>query len=233
MNAVIESGVQTRYESTLPSTDIGKVSAHSAAYIRSIPDLSQANFTERNAYGDSYYPRSCHRQWLNSDGKAVKAGDSAFSYWWTPQSVFDMPPAESVRKLAGFLHGLDPELRAVMGKATVKVAKPACDCADPSVPEYETLNDPVFALSLTEVYGESNNTIAEGSQLALWSGTADAAKIKAASSGTAVAWYLRSCLPTVAYAARLVLATGAPSYGMANGTNGVVPGLIIKSKDEP
>ena len=203
--------------------DLGKFSSRDAQYAT---DTTAHNFTERNAYGSNRYSTSAARQWINSAGKAVTGSDSTLSYWWTPQTVFDMPPGGV--KLAGFLHGLDPSLVAVLGTATI-----VCSMPDPDrtagLSNSETLHDKVFLPSMTEIYGGNNISVAEGIQYDYYSGTGNDAKIKY-QGVTARYWWLRSAYPGFAHFVRLAYTSGALSNRNAYNAIGLVPGLIIKSK---
>ncbi len=220
----VESNITiAEWDGSASAIDLGKFSARDVQYAT---DFTSHNFTERNAYGSNRYSTSAARQWLNSAGKAVTGSDTAVSYWWTPQTVFDMPPGGA--KLAGFLHGLDPSLVAVLGTAKI-----VCSMPDPErTAGYDTseiLYDKVFLPSMTEIYSGNNISIAEGSQYAYYSGTDNAAKIKY-QGVTARYWWLRSARPGTAYHVRDASPSGALNHDYAYHAHGLVPGLIIKSK---
>lgn len=226
--AVIESGISVMYESSLPATNIGTVSARDASRLRSIPDVSKANYTERNFYGSNRYAHSCCRKWLNSAGKAVASGDTAFSNWWTPSDEFDMPPAESVRKSAGFLFGLDPDLADNIGEAAVAVESPSPE-RTAGAENTETLNDKVFLLSKTELYGGTNISAKEGDQLALFAEPGSAARIRC-ENGVPRLWWTRSALSSAASYAYRISTVGDASGYYVNTTPGLVCGVIIKAQ---
>ncbi len=222
---VVESNISiAEWNGSDAAIDLGKFSARDAQYAT---DTTAHNFTERNAYGSNRYSTSAARQWLNSTGKAVTGTDTTLSYWWAPQTVFDMPP-DGV-KLAGFLHGLDPSLVAVLGTATI-----VCSMPDPDrtagLSDSETLHDKVFLPSVTEIYGSSNINVDEGSQYDYYSGTVDDTKIKY-QGVTARSWWLRSAFPGYVGDVRIVNTSGVRDrIRGAYIANGLVPGLIIKSK---
>ncbi len=218
----IETNIATAEYDGSTAIDLGTFTARDAQYST---DTTAHNFTERQGHGSNRYSTSAARQWLNSAGKAVPTGDSAVSYWWAPQHVFDMPPNGA--KLAGFLHGLDPALVNVLGTATI-----VCSMPDPDrtagLANSETLYDKVFLPSMTEIYSGNNISVAEGSQYDYFNGTGNSAKIKYHGT-TARYWWLRSAYPGYAYYVRIALTSGALYYHLANIAYGLVPGLIIKS----
>ncbi len=225
--AVVESNISvSEWDGSSAATNIGTFTSRDAQYLDAITDVSTHNFTERQRYGSNRYSQSAARQWLNSSGKAVQSGDTTVSYWWSPQNVFDMPPNGAT--LAGFLHGLDPSLVAVLGTATI-----VCSMPDPDrtagLETSETLHDKVFLPSMTEIYSGNNISIAEGSQYDYYSGTDNAAKIKY-QGVTARYWWLRSARPGTAYHVRDASPSGALNHDYAYHAHGLVPGLIIKSK---
>ncbi len=226
---VIESNiVVSEWDGETVCTDLGTVAARDKQYIVEVENLTKVNFSERQIYGSNRYAHSCYRKWLNSTGKAVKSGDTTFSYWWTPSDIFDMPPSAAARQMAGFLHGLDPDLADNIGEATIVVEIPSPDrvSGDDTT---ETLNDKVFLMSKTEVYGGNNISGKEGELLEIFSGTSNSDKIKY-QNGTARYWWLRSARPSFAHYVRCVSASGELYDINAGSTNGVVCGLLIKSR---
>jgi hypothetical protein len=181
------------------------------------------NFTERNAYGSNRWKTSAARQWLNSDAAPVPEESEVVSNWYTRQTVFDRVPGGA--KLAGYLYGLDPELKAVICPVRVRTALPDPDKVPDGDP-YEETEDKVWLPSMTEVYGSDNNNVAEGSQFEYWKDTTNAAKIKYQGS-TARDWWLRGPCPGYARNVRLVSTSGALNNGGANNAYGLVPGLCI------
>ena len=199
--------------------DLGTFTARSLTYHTAD---GKHNFTERNAYGSNRWKTSAARQWLNSDAAAVPEGSEIVSNWYTRQTVFDRLPGGA--KLAGYLYGLDPELKAVICPVKVKTALPDQERIEGAT--YEETEDKVWLASMTEVYGSSNSGVAEGSQFEYWKDTTNTAKIKYQGS-TARHWWLRGPYPGFAYGVRYVHTSGALYCDYANGVNGFVPGLCI------
>jgi hypothetical protein len=219
--AIVKDNIScSEWDGTAECTDLGTFTAKSLMYHTAD---GKHNFTERNAYGSNRWKTSAARQWLNSDAAAVPGGSEIVSNWYTRQTVFDRPPGGA--KLAGYLYGLDPALKAVICPVRVRTALPDPDIV-PNGENYEDTEDKVWLPSMTEVYGSNNNNVAEGSQFEYWKDTTNAAKIKYQGS-TARYWWLRGPYPGDASNVRRVRTSGALSYNDAYGAGGFVPGLCI------
>lgn len=228
--SAIESGVTfSEYDGTTECTDLGTFTARSRTYYTEDDTVNggKRNFTERQAYGSNRWRDSVYRQWLNSTTPAGTTGNGV-SNWWTPQSVFDRAPGGA--NSAGFLYGLDPSFVAAMGK--VKVITALCDCDKVDGATQDITYDKVWLQSMTEVFGNANNSISEGVRLAYWNGSTDADRIKY-HNGTARYWWLRSPDPTYAYRVRDVHSSGELGDIIAGGAFGVVPACCIKQYDGP
>jgi hypothetical protein len=199
--------------------DLGTFTAKSLTYHTAD---GKHNFTERNAYGSSRWKTSAARQWLNSDAAPVPEESEVVSNWYTRQTVFDRVPGGA--KLAGYLYGLDPELKAVICPVKVKTALPDQERIDGAT--YEETEDKIWLASMTEIYGTDNSGVAEGSQFEYWKDTTNAAKIKYQGS-TARHWWLRGPYPGLACNVRRVNTSGALYSYSAFGALGLVPGLCI------
>jgi hypothetical protein len=199
--------------------DLGTFTARSLAYHT---DDGKHNFTERNAYGSNRWKTSVARQWLNSDAAPVPEVSEVISNWYTRQTVFDLVPGGA--KLAGYLYGLDPELKAVICPVKVKTALPDQERIDGAT--YEETEDKIWLASMTEIYGTDNSGVAEGSQFEYWKDTTNAAKIKYQGS-TARYWWLRGPFPGSAGDVRFVGTSGALLGNGAFNAYGFVPGLCI------
>ena len=226
--SAIESGVTfSEYDGTTECTDLGTFTARSRTYYTEDDTVNggKRNFTERQAYGSNRWRDSVYRQWLNSTASAGTTGNGV-SNWWTPQSVFDRAPGGA--NSAGFLYGLDPSFVAAMGK--VKVITALCDCDKVDGATQDITYDKVWLQSVTEVFGDTNNSISEGVRLAYWNGSTDADRIKY-HNGTARYWWLRSPHPTYAHHVRGVTSPGVLSNNEARSAYGVVPACCIKQYD--
>lgn len=179
------------------------------------------NFTQRQQYGSGRWSTSYIRQRLNSE-------DATFTF--TKGTKWSRPVSGTFE---GFLHSLDPELRAVLGKVRKRYALGIADGYG-----YEDIEDTVTLATMLDIFGDKNNNISEGpvdasgtvkrtTQTSLWKGTTNAQKIKK-NNGSAASWWLSSVYPTGANYARLVNSSGALDHGnVANNAHGAVPRLTI------
>lgn len=185
------------------------------------------NFTQRNGHGCNRWRDSVYRQWLNSDAPAVPSSDTTtVSNWWKPATVFDRVPGGA--KLAGFLHGLDKKFIDALGEVEVITALPLCDIGDDGV-KFDVTYDKIFLQSITNVFGNNENGVAEGVQLEYWKGKGNADRIKYL-TGTARYWWLRSPHSSIANCVRCVYTSGVLNYNYAYYHSGVVPACCICGK---
>ena len=218
--AIVKDNIAcSEWDGVTECTDLGTFTARSTTYHTAD---GKHNFTERCAYGSNRWKTSAARQWLNSGAAAVPDGSEIVSNWYTRQTVFDRLPGGA--KLAGYLYGLDPELKAVICPVKVKTALPDQERIEGAT--YEETEDTVWLASMTEVYGSNNNNVAEGSQFEYWKDTTNAAKIKYQGS-TARGWWLRGPCPGHANYVRGVNTSGALDSNVASNAYGFVPGLCI------
>ena len=125
------------------------------------------NHTHRIRYGSNKYSTSAMRQLLNSDAAAGKV--------WTPQTIYDRPPAWAATQ-NGFLAGLDPDFLAVV--ADVKKRTALNTITDGG--GYEDTVEKFFLLSCSEVYAGLENSVNEGNPYPYYSDFSD---LSAAGSG--------------------------------------------------
>lgn len=209
----IETGLATTESDT--GTGLGTTTACDPQYRSG----DYINFSQRQAYGSGRWSTSWLRQWLNSD---------AASFSWTPATIWSRPSSGVTE---GFLHTLDPELRAVLGKIKKRYALSIADGYG-----YEDIEDTVTLATMLDVGFGANNSIAEGpvsggevkrtTAMSLWQGATNADRIKY-QGATARGWWLGSTFPSYAYDERFVSTSGALNYGNAYSSVGVVPRLQI------
>lgn len=218
--ATVESSIAVReYDSSIDgdATDLGTFSAENRTYL-----TASNNLTRRQGHGNHNWATSVERQWLNSTAKAVKSGDSTFSYWYSPQTNFDMPPSESVRKMAGFLHGFDKGLLDLIQPVAIETAN-----FDGAAATKVVTYDRIWLQSMTEMGLGNNNGIAEGGTFEYWRvHNTQGDRIKYEGT-TARYWWLRSPSPSDAYGVRSILTSGALSSNCANSSLGVVPACVL------
>lgn len=191
--------------------------------------------SNRRSYGNNRYALSNIRQWLNKSG----------SPWYVAQHSADATP--SSRNVSynpydgqsGFLTDFSAQMKAALLDTTLTVAKATVDGGGS-----ESVVDKVFLLSKQEVGLGSENSIAEGSRLALFSSdnssrlckpTANAVSNSTYNNSSLSAsqnwwWWLRSPNASDSYHVRLVNSDGALVNNYAyRGNCGVRPALNLSS----
>lgn len=186
--------------------------------------------SDRKSYGNNNYNYSNLRQWLNSN-----AGAGA---WYSAKHSADSPPnstnvsVNAYDTRAGFLAIFDVAFVNALMETTLTVVKNTVTDGG----SYETVTDKVFLASTTEVGLANENSIAEGTKLALFTNdasrvaycTQEAINTSAYTSDptTSDAWYwwLRTPYSSNARGVRRVKTDGALGNNSAYGGNdGVRP----------
>lgn len=192
--------------------------------------------TDRERYGNNRYSLANIRQWLNKSGTG----------WYQAQHSYDRPPSNSYvwsgyneyDAQSGFLTGFGAEMLAALLTTTLTVAKPGTDGGGS-----ETVQDKIFLLSMAEVGLGSENGVAEGTKLAMFSDsasrqckpTAQAVSNSEYTAGDLSAsqnwwWWLRSPISSNAGSVRCVRSGGSlVSDSAYHGRGGVRPALTLKS----
>ena len=206
-------------------------------------DGKEANNADssRKSYGNNRYRTSNLRQWLNSGGAA--------SSWWTAQNLTDgttntnnkdaAPTTANMYNYngydteAGFMTNLSAEFAAALLTTTLTVAKNTVTDGGSS----ETVQDKIFLASTTEVGLANENSIAEGSALAIFSSdssriaypTSEAVTNSTYSNSNLTTskgwyWWLRTPYAANSYNVRNVYTDGTLNNGSAYfGHRGVRP----------
>lgn len=198
-------------------------------------DAIEANNSnsDRKQYGNNRYLHSNLLQWLNSNAAA--------GAWYSAQHSADAPPTNAnvysnyneYDAWAGFLAMIEPKFVAELLDTTQTVVKNTVTDGG----SYETVTSKMFLASTTEVGLANENSIAEGSLLALFSN--DASRVAYPTSEcvsnseytntnftTSKGWYwwLRTPNSSLAHYVRNVITDGALlSYGAYDGFRGVRP----------
>ena len=170
--------------------------------------------SNRQKYGNNRYIYSAVKQWLNSN-------ESTFH--WVSQHQYDAKPNKTLDYYngSGFLYRLDPELVAVLGTVTKKVAKPEVDGGG-----QDTFNDKVFLLSSVEVGFESEGTTTGEAVYPYYSGIDDSGRIKQLDGTNR--WWLRSPYVSYSYYVRGVFSDGSrTNYDAGYSTYGLSPACVI------
>lgn len=198
-------------------------------------DAIEANNSnsDRKQYGNNRYLHSNLLQWLNSNAAA--------GAWYSAQHSADAPPTNAnvysnyneYDAWAGFLAMIEPKFVAELLDTTQTVVKNTVTDGG----SYETVTSKMFLASTTEVGLANENSIAEGSLLALFSN--DASRVAYPTSecvsnseytnssfATSKGWYwwLRTPYSSYAHGVRYVVADGTlDGDGAYYGNRGVRP----------
>ena len=190
--------------------------------------------SNRRSYGNNRYALSNIRQWLNKSG----------SPWYVAQHSADATPSSGNVNYnpydgqSGFLTDFSAQMKAALLDTTLTVAKATVDGGGS-----ESVVDKVFLLSKQEVGLGSENSIAEGSRLALFSSdnssrlckpTANAVSNSTYNNSSLSAsqnwwWWLRSPNSSDSSNVRDVHTDGSGSYSAFGGYDGVRPALNLSS----
>lgn len=217
--SVFASATDTTAAETVTMTE-GDTGTDLGTMLRSKTDT--VNSIDRALRGSNNWLESAMRQYLNSD----KAAGSV----WTPQSVFDRPPAWATTT-AGFLHGIDPDFVAVLGNVKKTTGLNTMSDGGGTAVHDEKL----FLLSRSEVYMGDEYTGGEDTPYAYYKNYSDNQvpstgedrnRIKYR-AGIARIWWLRSPIAGYANGVGLVDPSGAwNGYGATNAI-GVAPACCI------
>ena len=196
---------------------------------------SNSNSDRRN-YGNNRAAVANLLQWLNS---AAGAGQ-----WYSAQHSADAPPNNAnvwsnyneYEAEAGFLNGFEQDFRDALLNDTITVTKSSTDGGGS-----EQITRKVRLLTRTEVFGDTENGTAEGTQWPIFTDnnsrlaypTAEAVskseyKTSSLSSSQPWWWWLLTPYPGYAYDVRGVYSGGGLDYGGAwGGACGVRPALFL------
>lgn len=178
------------------------------------------NFSQRQGHGSGRWKTSWIRQVLNCRDKVLQ---------FVPQTIWSRPSRANAE---GFLHRLDPELVAVLGKHRIRYALGIADGYGS-----EDVEDYVSLATMTDIGLGSNNGVQEGAvdangnmlrtgEYSFWKGKGILDRIKYLSSA-ARHWWLGSVLLWYADYVRDVNPSGALDHYYANNSLGLVPRLTI------
>ena len=190
---------------------------------------------DRERYGNNRYSLANIRQWLNKSGTG----------WYQAQHSYDRPPSNSYvwnghnayDAQSGFLTGFGAEMLAALLTTTLTVAKPGTDGGGS-----ETVQDKIFLLSMAEVGLGSENGVAEGTKLAMFSDNASRQckpTAQAVSNGEYTNsslsasqfwyWWLRSPYSSYASHVRCVSQTAPGLFSRRPSTQGQKPARARRS----
>lgn len=227
--------VADKNHSGYPSNSVTLVAANILKIAAFDGKESSNSDSNRRSYGNNRYALSNLRQWLNKSGTS----------WYVAQHSADAAPSSAnvtynpYDSQSGFLTGFSAQMKAALLDTTLTVAKATVDGGGS-----ESVVDKVFLLSKQEVGLGSENSIAEGSLLALFSSdnssrlckpTANAVSNSTYTSSSLSAsqnwlWWLRSPGSSGSSHVRGVGTDGSSYYGSAySGGSGVRPALNLSS----
>jgi len=196
------------------------------------PSNSDSN---RKNYGNNKYSVSNIDQWLNSDAaagawysarhSADQAPNSTSNVSANPYSakagfLSEFSPALKKALLAGFLSEFSPAFKKALLDTAIRVAlHPALDDGP-----YETITRKVFLASRAETFGSAENSVMEGSLLALFAENTNAVRVAyqgqttvqdGGTEGNAWYWWLRTPNSSISYNVRSVYSDGTLSINNA------------------
>ena len=195
------------------------------------PSNSDSN---RKNYGNNKYSVSNIDQWLNSDAAAGAWYSARHSADQAPNSTSNVS-ANPYSAKAGFLSEFSPAFKKALLDTTLKVALNTVTDGG----NYETITRKVFLASRAETFGSAENSVMEGSLLALFAENTNAVRVAyqgqttvqdGGTAGSAWYWWLRTPLSSISFHVRYVYSGGTLDYINAyNGAGGVRPLSNLKS----
>ncbi len=195
------------------------------------PSNSDSN---RKNYGNNKYSVSNIDQWLNSDAAAGAWYSARHSADQAPNSTSNVS-ANPYSAKAGFLSEFSPAFKKALLDTTLKVALNTVTDGG----NYETITRKVFLASRAETFGSAENSVMEGSLLALFAENTNAVRVAyqgqttvqdGGTAGSAWYWWLRTPSSSNSYYVRGVDSGGALNgYNACNGSGGVRALCNLKS----
>ncbi len=195
------------------------------------PSNSDSN---RKNYGNNKYSVSNIDQWLNSDAAAGAWYSARHSADQAPNSTSNVS-ANPYSAKAGFLSEFSPAFKKALLDTTLKVALNTVTDGG----NYETITRKVFLASRAETFGSAENSVMEGSLLALFAENTNAVRVAyqgqttvqdGGTAGSAWYWWLRTPYSSNSCYVRDVYSGGSlDGFIACNGTWGVRPLCNLKS----
>ena len=169
------------------------------------------NHIHRVRYGSNNWKESAVRQFLNSNAEAGSV--------WTPQTKFDRPPSWA-SSTDGFMKGFDEDFLSVVGECNHLTKTNSVFEIDGNLSKLYTTKDRFYLASHSEIFGGSENNLADGTQFPYYNEATNTDRIKY-NAETARYWWLRSPYPSGAYYVRFVPTDGSLSNFNASNSLGV------------
>ena len=220
----VSSYKSAKHKNAIESVSVTTTPIADAVDLGTLNGELACNHVHKIRYGNNRYAHSAIRQWMNSDKKgATTSGSGADEVytggWWNPQNNFDRPSANVTDP--GFLHGIDPEFKKMLGAVSKTVAKNTVMDGGGT----ESLSDKVFLLANEEM-NLSNPGVSESSVYPYWSGSTNADRVKYL-AGSARYYWLRSPTRSDGYIVYAVDTGGSLDYFSAYDSHGAVPACVI------
>ena len=187
----------------------------------------ELNHVHRVAWGSNNYSESAIRQYLNSTAEAGKV--------WQGKTKFDRPPSWAATT-AGFAAGFDDDFLAVVGEVVLPCVTNSTyetpeSTQTPAGQKYKIAGDKFYLASLTEVFGTTNDVLADDSvkfpyyQYA--DGTISNVTYTKYISGAPTSWWLRTPINRNAGGVSIITSGNVSAYQYASNSYGVVPACTI------
>ena len=204
------SDSQYQHSMTLQTRDI----LHNAQFDAPEPSNPDSN---RKKYGNNRYIHSAIKQWLNSD-------EATFN--WVSQHQYDAKSTDALYNGPGFLSRLDPELVAILGPVSKKVAKANIDGGGQDI-----FTDKIFLLSPKEAGYTPSEMNVDGDYTGeivytFYDGVGNAGRIKQLNGANGHYWLRGPYVSTSSYV-RCVHTGGSLNLSNARDTYGVAPACVI------
>ena len=206
-------------------------------------DAKEPNNSDSNrvSYGNNKYSVSNIDQWLNSDAAAGQWYSARHDADQAPTTLTTHVSANTYTEDAGFLNGFSDFFKEHLLDTTLKtVLNTATDGGS-----YESITRKIFLASKAETFGSAENSIMEGSLLALFAGNTNADRIAYVTqecvddsdyssdpaAGAAWYWWLRTPHSSNSCGVRYVGSNGALDGNYARYGGGGVRPLCNLSSD--
>ena len=177
------------------------------------------NHAYRARYGNNIWKESNMRQWLNSSGNG----------WFRKQNEYDVK-SRSADYSSGWLTGFVPGFLDLVMPVYNKTARNTVSAVEGGGGGgYDITLDRFWLLSIKEVFGNNNNSIAEGKQLAYFRdvATTNAQRIQYDDGGVARRVWLRSPYAAGASNEYAISASGASNHSAAYIAYAFQPAMCI------
>lgn len=148
--ATISSYASISSLEAIETVDLAEASGDETSLDTTVGSENMNNFI-RAQYGNGNYAQSAIHKWLNASGKD----------WWEPSHKFDRPPSYVNKE--GFMGGFDEGFLAILNTTTQTTATNSLFEIDYETNSSYTTSGKFFLPSITQMCGDKNNNVDEGS----------------------------------------------------------------------